>query len=114
MRRRPGSAESVVLPVPESPKNSAVTPSAPTLAEQCMGKTLRCGSTKFITPKMDFFISPAYSVPPISTSFLLKFTNTKTSELVPSRSGSARKLGALTMVNSGLWVFNSSSGGTNE
>ena len=67
----------MVLPVPESPKNSAVTPSAPMLAEQCMGNTSRCGSTKFITPKMDFFISPAYCVPPISTSFLVKLTSTK-------------------------------------
>ena len=34
-----GSAESVVLPVPDSPKNSVVSPSSPILAEQCMGST---------------------------------------------------------------------------
>ena len=62
-------------------------------------------------PKIDFFISPAYCVPPMSTIFLVKFTMTKTSELVPSRLGSARKPGALTMVNSGLWLFSSSAVG---
>jgi len=39
MRVRFGSADSVVLPVPESPKNSAESPLAPTLAEQCIGIT---------------------------------------------------------------------------
>ena len=81
------------------------------LAEQCMGNTLRAGNRKFITPKMDFFISPAYWVPPMMTIRRVKFTITNTSEFVPSRLGSARKPGALTMVNSGLWVFSSSSVG---
>ena len=40
---RSGSAESVVLPVPERPKKSATSPDVPTLAEQCMGRTLTCG-----------------------------------------------------------------------
>ena len=84
------------------------------LAEQCIGNTLRWGSRKFITPKIDFFISPAYCVPPMMTSLRVKFTMTKTSELVPSRLGSARKPGALTMVNSGLWFFNSSAVGPDE
>jgi hypothetical protein len=56
---RPASAESVVLPVPESPKKTAVSPSGPSFAEQCMVSTPRCGSRKFITLKIDFFISPA-------------------------------------------------------
>ena len=34
---RRGSAESVVLPVPESPKNIAVSSFAPVLAEHCVG-----------------------------------------------------------------------------
>jgi hypothetical protein len=38
IRARCGSVESVVLPVPDRPKNSAVLPSAPILAEQCMGR----------------------------------------------------------------------------
>ena len=63
-------------------------------AEQCMGNTSRCGSRKFMTLKMDFFISPAYAVPPISTMRRVKFTRMKTSELVPSRLGSAWKPGA--------------------
>ena len=36
MRPRFGSAESVVLPVPERPKKSARRPSFPTFAEQCI------------------------------------------------------------------------------
>ena len=39
MSCRVGSAESVVFPVPESPKKMAVSPPAPTLAEQCIGIT---------------------------------------------------------------------------
>ena len=35
----PDRCESVVLPVPERPKNSATSPSAPILAEQCIGST---------------------------------------------------------------------------
>ena len=35
--RRCGSLDSVVLPVPERPKKSAVSPSSPTFAEQCIG-----------------------------------------------------------------------------
>src|SRR5208283_4882007 len=41
MSVRPGSAESVVLPVPERPKKIAVSPSLPVLAEQCIAMT--CG-----------------------------------------------------------------------
>ncbi len=37
IKARCGSAESVVLPVPESPKNKHTSPSRPTLAEQCIG-----------------------------------------------------------------------------
>ena len=39
-----GSAERVVLPVPDSPKKSATSPAAPTFAEQCMGNIPRSGS----------------------------------------------------------------------
>jgi hypothetical protein len=39
MRAREGSAERVVLPVPERPKNSAVSPAGPMFAEQCMEST---------------------------------------------------------------------------
>ena len=59
MRLRDGSAESVVLPVPERPKKIATSPSAPTFAEQCIGKTPSSGSRSFITVKIDFLISPA-------------------------------------------------------
>ena len=56
--RRSGSAESVVLPVPERPKKTATSPSSPTLAEQCIGNTPSSGSRSFITVKIDFLISP--------------------------------------------------------
>ena len=39
IRMRFGSADSVVLPVPDRPKNSALSPSWLTLAEQCIGTT---------------------------------------------------------------------------
>ena len=51
------------MPVPDRPKNSATSPSAPMLALQCIGSTPRSGSIQFITVKIDFLISPAYSVP---------------------------------------------------
>ena len=40
---RRGSAESVVLPVPERPKNSDTSPASPSFAEQCMESTPRLG-----------------------------------------------------------------------
>ena len=40
-----GSAESVVLPVPERPKNTALSPSSPMLAEQCIERTPIFGRT---------------------------------------------------------------------
>jgi hypothetical protein len=39
------SAESVVLPVPDSPKKMLTSPAAPIFAEQCIGRTFRSGST---------------------------------------------------------------------
>src|SRR3546814_19742299 len=56
---RDASAESVVLPVPDRPKKIAVSPSAPMLAEQCIGMTPCGGRTKLRTVKTAFFISPA-------------------------------------------------------
>jgi hypothetical protein len=38
-----GSADNVVLPVPERPKNNATSLPGPTLAEQCIGITLSAG-----------------------------------------------------------------------
>ena len=56
---RSGSAESVVLPVPESPKKTATSfPSRDTFAEQCIGMTPSSGSRSFISVKTDFLISP--------------------------------------------------------
>jgi hypothetical protein len=59
IRCRSGSAESVVLPVPERPKKTATRPSSSTFAEQCIGKTSSCGRRSFISVKIDFLISPA-------------------------------------------------------
>src|SRR2546430_11241099 len=36
---RSGSLDSVVLPVPDRPKNSAASPRAPMFAEQCIGRS---------------------------------------------------------------------------
>ena len=54
---RSGSAESVVFPVPESPKKTATRPSSPMFAEQCIGRTPSSGSPSFIrvkVPLLDF------------------------------------------------------------
>ena len=103
-----GSAESVVFPVPDKPKNNAVSPFSPMFAEQCIGKIPLSGKRKFITPNIDFFISPAYSVPPMRTIFLVKSIRIKISVLVPSISGSATKSLIHKIVNSGS-CFSSSS-----
>jgi hypothetical protein len=59
INRRDGSAESVVLPVPERPKKTATSlPSRDTFAEQCIGITPSRGSRSFISVKTDFLISP--------------------------------------------------------
>ncbi len=58
IRRRSGSVDSVVLPVPERPKNTATRPSSLTLAEQCMDSTPVSGRRSFISVKIDFLISP--------------------------------------------------------
>ena len=50
---------------------------------------------------MDFFISPAYRVPPISTSFLPKWMTMKVPVRVPCRAGSAWKSGACSTVKPG-------------
>ena len=53
--------------IADSPKNTAVF-SPLVLAEQCIGKMPFFGKSRFITEKIDFFISPAYLVPPMSAS----------------------------------------------
>ena len=70
-------------------------------AEQCIGKIPLSGKRKFITPNIDFFISPAYSVPPIKTIFLVKSMRMNMSVLVPSISRSALKSLIHKIVNSG-------------
>src|SRR3546814_14551043 len=46
IRLRLGSAERVVLPVPERPKKIAVSPVGPMFAEQCIGSTSRSGRSE--------------------------------------------------------------------
>src|SRR5215213_3242429 len=60
INRRCGSVDSVVFPVPDRPKKSAVLPSLPSFAEQCMVATPCRGSDPCITVKIAFLISPAY------------------------------------------------------
>src|SRR5690349_1587219 len=100
MSERSGSADRVVLPVPERPKKTATSFGllAETFAEQCIGKTPWRGSRKFRVLNIDFLISPAYVVPPMRIIRRLKFRMMKVPVLVPSISGSAEKLGAETMV----------------
>ncbi len=63
---------------------------------------------KFITLNIDFFISPAYWVPPIRTILRVKSISTKTLDFVPSTSGIASKSLMHITVNSGSWFSNSS------
>jgi hypothetical protein len=49
--------------------------------------------------KIDFFISPAYSVPPIKTILRSKDIIINVSDFVPSTAGFALKLGAAMTVN---------------
>ena len=87
MREQVGSAESVVFPVPESPKNRDTFPSLFTLDEQCIGNTSFSGIKKFCTENIDFFISPAYFIPASRTFLAAKLIITHPSEFVPSSSG---------------------------
>ena len=92
--------QDVVFPVPERPKNKAVCPSGPSLAEQCMESTLcSTGRIKLRTVKIPFFISPVYPVPPIMMHFSEKLMIAKFLLLTPSVSGFASKAGALITVH---------------
>ncbi len=59
------------------------------LALQCIGSTPSAGSFQFITVKIDFLISPAYSVPAITISFLAKDSAIAVLVRTPSRAGTA-------------------------
>ena len=59
---------------------------------------------------MDFFISPAYFVPPISTILFVKSVRMNVLDRTPSRSGIASNSGAAMTMNSGACV--ASSGGS--
>ena len=99
-----GSAERVVLPVPERPKNKATLPLALIFAEQCIGKTPFFGSKKFCAENIDFLISPAYFIPAIKTFFCSKFIMTQLSEFVPSNSGSHSKSDAHNISHVVFWA----------
>ena len=88
----------MVLPVPDSPKNSATSPSPPILALQCIGITPRSGRIQFITVKIDFFTSPAYSLPAMT---MMRCSNDSAIEVplrTPSIAGSVWKCGACRMM----------------
>ena len=63
--------------------------------------------------KIDFFVSPAYCVPPMMISLRAKLRMTKVPLRVPSRLGSASKRAALMTVNSGA-KFGSGWSGTRK
>ena len=72
----------MVLPVPDKPKNNAVSPLVPALAEQCMGSRPALGMRKFMTVNTPFFISPAYSVPKITISLRSKLRSMLVVEVI--------------------------------
>ncbi len=77
-----------------------------------MGSTPSSGRRSFITVKIDFLISPAYQVPPISTSVRDGCRQMKVSLRVPSSAGSAVTAGACRISASGLCVASSTSVGS--
>ena len=99
---RLGSALKVVLPVPDNPKSTLLRPVAGSaVAEQCMDRCPFRGIRWFITVKMPFFISPAYSVPKITICCLARSTSTLVRLVMPEVSGLAGKAPALKIVQSG-------------
>ena len=66
---------------------------------------------KFITEKIDFFISPAYFVAPIKTSFFDKLIRMNVFDAVPSISGIASKSLIHITVSSGSEDSNSAADG---
>ena len=114
MRSRAGSAESVVLPVPERPKNNITSPFSLAFAAQCMGSTSCSGSRKFCTAKRAFFISPAYFKPANNTRRPAKSIITAASEAVPSRAGSQANVGAFTTFQTGRPATLNAVGDTNS
>jgi hypothetical protein len=101
MSDRFGSADSVVFPVPDSPKNRAASSRGPTFAEQCMVRMPRRGSRKFMIEKMLFLTSPAYSVPSTSTRPRSKSMPMKVSERTPLLAPPAASEPAWMTVNAG-------------
>ena len=96
-----GSVESVVFPVPESPKNTAVSPDTGSMfAEQCIGSTSKSGIKRFITQNTIFLISPEYLEPHIIPIFFSKLIIIAASECVPSSSGLHWNPGAAIIVKS--------------
>ena len=102
MSWRRGSADSVVLPVPDSPKKMTESPASPTLTAECIGRTPSSGSRSFMTVNALFLISPAYSVPTMMTSIRSRWTRIAVSVRVPSVAGSALNDGTQMIVKFGL------------
>lgn len=96
-----GSADNVVLPVPERPKRTLTSPSLPSLAEAWSETKPFFGIKQFITVKIPFFISPAYQVPAITNFLSLKLTAGQVFEPIPSISAEAGNSPALKMWQSG-------------
>ena len=63
-----------------------------------MGSTPSAGSFQFMMPKIDFLISPPYSLPAITMIFCARLTAMAVVLRTPSMAGSAWKLGACRMV----------------
>src|SRR3546814_20199086 len=88
IRRRSASADSVVLPVPDSPNRIAASLFLPTLAEQCIDRRPCSGSRYLPTVKIVFLTTPQSSARPATRQMRLRGSMiTAASERLPSRAG---------------------------
>ncbi len=97
--------------MPDSPKKMTESPAAPTLTALCMGSTPSSGSRSFMTVNALFLISPAYSVPTMSTSIRRRWTRMAVSVRVPSVAGSALNEGTQMIVKFGAKAARSAAAG---
>src|SRR5262249_48276528 len=103
MRSRLGSADSVVLPVPDKPNSRDERPDfRSAVAEQCMDRSPRFGAKELGTVNTPFFISPAYSVPRMISSRSSRLKQMLVLESTPVVKRLEGNAPALQMTKSGL------------
>ena len=87
----------MVLPVPDRPKNSATSPSLADIGAAVHRHHALGGSSQFMMVKIDFFTSPAYSLPAMTIIFCSNDRAMVVLERTPSISGSVWNSGAWRM-----------------